>query len=78
MRRYHAHHGEVPPALRVTMPVNQRRSDDPAGSNRFAPVRFELAIEEPDARERMRRLGAAARAERREPGLRFTVRWPAR
>ena len=72
MRRYHAHHGDVPPALRVTMPVNQRRSDDPAGSNKFAPVRFELAIAEPDPRERMRRLGAAARAERREPGLRFT------
>lgn len=72
MRRYHERHGAVPERLRVTMPVNQRRAGDAAGSNKFAPVRFELAIDVVDPRERMRLLGAASRAERREPGLKFT------
>lgn len=72
MRRYHRRHDMPVERLRVTMPVNQRRAGDGPGSNKFAPVRFELAIDLADPRERMRALGASARAERKEPGLKFT------
>ncbi len=69
MRRYHAAHGAECPALRVNMPVNLLRPDDPPGSNRFTPVRFTLPIDVADPLERMRRVGELARAERREPAV---------
>jgi WS/DGAT/MGAT family acyltransferase len=69
MRRYHVRHGADPGAVRVTMPVNLRRDGDAAASNRFTPVRFTLPLDEADPRRRMRRLGEAARAERKAPGL---------
>lgn len=67
--RYHDHHGAVAGDLRVTMPVNLRREDDGAGSNRFTPVRFAVPGGDDDPSERMRRLGEIARRWRREPAL---------
>ncbi len=69
MHRYHKAHGVQCEALRVTMPVNLRRDDDPLGGNRFTPVRFTLPIDIADPRKRMRGLGDLARSERREPAL---------
>lgn len=72
MRRYHEHHGAVPAALRVTMPINLRRADDELGNNKFTPVRFALPVTTTDATERMHQLGTIARSWRREPALPFT------
>jgi len=69
MRRYHDAVGAPTASLRVTMPINLRRPDDPAGSNRFTPARFQLPIDSPDPVERMRRLGELARGWRSEPAL---------
>jgi WS/DGAT/MGAT family acyltransferase len=66
---YHRQQGNPVPAARVTMPVNIRRADDPAGGNRFAPVRFTLPIDDPDPRARVRIAGAIARAWRSEPAV---------
>jgi len=56
----------------VTMPINTRRSSDPAGSNRFTPARFTLPISTVDVGDRMRQLGALARGWRAEPSLPLT------
>lgn len=72
MRRYHQRHGVDVERLRVTMPINLRRDDDPVGNNRFVPARFALPIDVEDPKERMHDLGELARSWRREPGLKFT------
>lgn len=72
MRVYHERHGAPVSQLRVTMPINTRRSSDPAGSNRFAPARFTLPIATADVGDRMRQLGALARGWRSEPSLPLT------
>ena len=53
MRRYHERHDAPVEALRVTMPINLRRTDDPSGSNRFTPARFTLPVATVDAAKRM-------------------------
>ena len=72
MRVYHERHGAPVSELRVTMPINTRRSSDPAGSNRFAPARFTLPVAAVDAGDRMRELGQLARNWRKEPSLPLT------
>jgi WS/DGAT/MGAT family acyltransferase len=72
MARYHRRHGAEVPSLRVTMPINLRRGDDPIGNNRFTPVRLHLPLDVEDPVERMRRLHEITGSWRREPGLRFT------
>lgn len=72
LRRYHERHGAPVSELRVTMPINLRRPDDPLGSNRFVPARLAIPIDAVDAAERMRRLGELARGWRREPSLPFS------
>ena len=72
MRMYHEQHGAPVSDLRVTMPINTRRSSDPAGSNRFTPARFTLPISTVDVGDRMRQLGALARGWRAEPSLPLT------
>jgi WS/DGAT/MGAT family acyltransferase len=66
---YHRQQGRPVPAVRVTMPINIRREGDPAGGNRFVPVRFTLPVDDPDPRARMRIAGAIARAWRSEPAV---------
>jgi diacylglycerol O-acyltransferase / wax synthase len=72
MRRYHERHKAPVGSLRVTMPINIRKSDDPDGSNRFTPARFALPVSTVDAAERMRQLGELARNWRHEPALPLT------
>ncbi|WP_116998517.1 wax ester/triacylglycerol synthase domain-containing protein [Desertimonas flava] len=69
MRRYHVRHGVTAESLRVTMPVNLRRDDDPVGNNRFTPVRFALPITDEAPVDQMHRLGEIARRWRREPAV---------
>jgi hypothetical protein len=69
MRDYHERHGAWVPALRVTMPINLRATDDPAGGNRFTPVRFVLPIADDDPMAQMHRIGALTRRWRHEPAL---------
>jgi WS/DGAT/MGAT family acyltransferase len=69
MRHYHERHGARVDELRVTMPINLRRADDPLGNNRFTPARFRLPVGPASAAVRMRRLGALAREWRHEPAL---------
>jgi WS/DGAT/MGAT family acyltransferase len=66
---YHRQQGRPVPAVRVTMPINIRREGDPAGGNRFVPVRFTLPIDDPDPQARVRIAGAIARAWRLEPAV---------
>jgi WS/DGAT/MGAT family acyltransferase len=72
MRLYHGRHGARVGSLRVTMPINLRRSGDPAGGNRFTPARFPLPVATSDPAERMRQLGALSRGWRNEPALPLT------
>ncbi|MBI5089877.1 MAG: wax ester/triacylglycerol synthase family O-acyltransferase [Actinobacteria bacterium] len=72
LRRYHERHGSTLEALRINMPVNLRRPDDPPGANRFVPVRMVVPIEVDDAPERMRRIDGISRAWRDEPALPVT------
>ena len=69
MRRYHERHDAPVSALRVTMPINVRRSGDRPGSNRFTPARFTLPVSTVDASDRMRQLGQLARRWRTEPSV---------
>ncbi len=72
MRLYHEYHKSEVSAMRVTMPISQRRPDDPPGGNRFVPARFALPIATMDPRARMREMGELTRAWRREPALPLT------
>lgn len=70
--RYHAKLGHEITGLRVNLPVSFRKPGDPAGGNRFTPVRFVVPVDEPDPLERARQLGALCRAWRAEPALPLT------
>jgi hypothetical protein len=71
MRRYHDLHGVDLQALTVAFPISIRASDDPLGANRFAGARIVAPITEPDPAQRIRLIGARARAAREEPALGF-------
>lgn len=70
--RYHVKLGHEITHLRVNVPVNFRKAGDPAGGNRFTPVRFAVPVDEPDPRERVRQLGELCRRWRNEPALPLT------
>ena len=72
MRLYHERHDAPVNALRVTMPINLRRDDDPSASNRFTPARFAIPVATVDPEKRMKELGALARNWRHEPSLPLT------
>ena len=44
LRRYHRIHGHEVDRLRMTLPISIRRPEDPAGGNRFTPVRFTVPV----------------------------------
>lgn len=69
---YHREHGVTLPEARVTLPISIRGGQDPPGGNRFTPVRFDLPIDQPDAAERVREIGALCRRWRQEPALPLT------
>jgi WS/DGAT/MGAT family acyltransferase len=70
--RYHDRHGEVPDALRMTLPINLRHGGDDAGGNRFAPARFPVPLDLADPRDRMQEIRALVKAWRGEPALQMT------
>lgn len=72
MRRYHERHGAPVDELRVTMPISLRHEGDELGGNHFAPARFAVPTTITEPLERMRRLGALARAWQAEPALEYT------
>jgi WS/DGAT/MGAT family acyltransferase len=72
MRDYHARHGAEADALRMTMPINLRTSQDSPGGNKFAPARFGVPVSIADPRERMAAVGALVRGWRAEPALAMT------
>jgi diacylglycerol O-acyltransferase / wax synthase len=53
LRHYHERHEAEVEELRVTMPISIRRADDPLGGNRITLMRFRLAVDIVDPRERM-------------------------
>jgi len=72
LRRYHELHESVVPALRVTMPINTRKPDDPVGGNRITIVRFEVPVAVTDPHARMRMIGRTCAAMREEPALPYS------
>jgi diacylglycerol O-acyltransferase len=67
LRRYHAAHGEAPPALRVGVPVNVRDADDVETSNAFAPARIVAPLQVRDAAERIAVVHDLVLRERHQP-----------
>lgn len=67
LRRYHDHHGAMPEALRVSLPISIRQPDDPPGGNRVIILRYEVPVAEADVTERVRRLHEATTVARNEP-----------
>ena len=72
LHEFHRRLGHALPAIRVTMPINLRKDDDPPGGNRFTPARFTLPIDDPDPAFRARIAGAISRRWRAEPAVGFT------
>lgn len=70
--RHHIDRGMTPDGLRVNMPVNFRRSDDPSAGNQWAPVRFRVPTDIDDAVERMLAIRAITSRSRKEPALGFS------
>jgi diacylglycerol O-acyltransferase / wax synthase len=72
LRRYHERHGTVIEALRMSLPINLRTSDDDMAGNRFAPARFPVPISIDDPVERVQALRALVRGWRAEPALQMS------
>ena len=69
VRAYHELHGEVPPEVRMHMPVNQRQGADSAGGNQWIPARFPVPLNEADAQRRIRQLPPILQQAREQPAL---------
>ena len=72
LRRYHAAHDRVVPELRVTLPINVRRPEDPIAGNRMALVRYRLPLEPADPAQRMTEVRARTRRWKQAPSLPYT------
>ncbi|HYV59623.1 MAG TPA: wax ester/triacylglycerol synthase family O-acyltransferase [Acidimicrobiia bacterium] len=72
VQRYHALHDVEPSELRMVMPINLRGEGTALGGNHFTPARFLVPLQIADPEERMRTLGALARAVRDEPAVALT------
>lgn len=67
MRRYHEQHGDVPPRLRVNIPISIRTEADDASTNAVSIARLELRVDETDPLVRMQDASEVVGAARREP-----------
>jgi diacylglycerol O-acyltransferase len=68
--RYHRRHDAPVDALRMTMPINIRSTDQAMDAgNQFVPARFPVPLAIQDPKERMRRLTQLVAHERAEPAL---------
>lgn len=72
LRRYHELHEAWVPSLRVTMPINTRKDDDPVGGNRITLVRFEVPVGVTDPGARMRIIGKTCARVRHERALPYS------
>ncbi len=72
LARYHERLGAPASELRMTMPINVRRSDAGAAGNHFAPARFAVPADIDDPIDRMRSINALVREWRDEPALGLT------
>ncbi len=70
LRRYHDKHGVHPAALRIGVPIDLRRPEDPdVIGNVFAPVRLVVPLHLSDPSERLAAVHDLVAAARREPAL---------
>ena len=70
--RYHTHHAVNLEQIRITMPINLRADSDDFVGNRFTPARFSAPGDIDDPVERMKVIGALARAWQNEPAIEFS------
>lgn len=70
--RYHTHHAVNLEQIRITMPINLRADSDDFVGNRFTPARFSAPGDIEDPVERMKVIGALARAWQHEPAIEFS------
>jgi WS/DGAT/MGAT family acyltransferase len=69
---YHDRHGESPERLRVTLPINIRTPQDPAGGNRITLMRFTVPVSIGDPAQRIRAMGRNCGFARHERSLPLT------
>jgi diacylglycerol O-acyltransferase / wax synthase len=72
LQRYHVAHGSSVDELRVTLPINIRRPDDPIGGNRITLQRCLVPTAIADPAERIRAVGPRILAARSEPAVPLT------
>lgn len=72
LRHYHERCGSAVGRLRVMMPINLRRPDDPQGGNRITLMRYQIPAGEPDPQRLMAEIDVRSRAMRREPSIPHT------
>lgn len=71
MRIYHAKHGEVPPRLRVNVPISFRTESHDSQTNAVSIARLELDVDETDPLARMTNASEVVGKARREPAHQF-------
>ncbi len=68
MYLYHRHHGELPPSLRMGMPISVRdTAAPPTAGNSFVPARMEIPIAHDEPEQLLRRVRERCIAARDEP-----------
>jgi WS/DGAT/MGAT family acyltransferase len=70
-RRYHERHGVEVDYLPLSVPISLRSGDDPLGGNRFAGVRFDAPVGEPDPAARIASIRDFIVNARAEPAIGF-------
>ncbi|MGH3450800.1 MAG: WS/DGAT domain-containing protein, partial [Haloechinothrix sp.] len=70
-RQYHEHHGVRVDRMPLSMPISLRAPDDPLGGNRFAGVRFDAPVGEPDPAARIASIREFIVNARAEPAIGF-------
>jgi WS/DGAT/MGAT family acyltransferase len=72
LRLYHEAVGAPVDRLRLMMPINLRKPDDPAGGNRITLLRFEVPVQDRDAARRLADISRRSQAMRSERSLPYT------
>jgi len=70
-RRYHEHHGVEVERMPLSVPISLRSADDQLGGNRFAGVRFDAPVGEPDPAARIALIRDFIVHARSEPAIGF-------
>lgn len=72
LRLHHREHGVELTRIRITMPIDLRTPEDPAGGNRITLMRFTVPTDEEDVGSAMRAVRAEAQRQRTERSLPHT------